>query len=470
MKKTFTFLLGMLGAFAVRAQQGTYNYYYGNLHAHSSYSDGNQDHATSGHVTPFQNFVYASGSLNFDFLGISEHNHSQAGMQLANYAKGLRQADSATVNGQFVALYGMEWGVISGGGHMLVYGVNDLIGWETGNYNVYVPKSNYQNLYKEINKRPGAFALLAHPQTGDYNNLATAAFNLVADSALVGTPMRSGPATSVNTTYLNPSTSSYESVYRTLLARGYHVGISLDHDNHKTTFGRTTPGRLVVMAPALTKADLMQALRARRFYASDDWNTQVNFTLNNEPVGSIFQGGSQANISVNVTDADNETVRSITLMKGTPGSGQNAVSVASTNSGVSALSYVDNAASGSAYYYAVIIQNDGDRIVTSPIWYTRGAVTGEKPVQEEETAFRVYPNPVGQAEVTLSYFLKEQAPVRLEVLDALGREIMVVADEEKQTAGSHAYQLQSQHFKAGVYTIRLIRNGLASYRKLIVTH
>ncbi|HSI89577.1 MAG TPA: hypothetical protein VK927_00600, partial [Adhaeribacter sp.] len=61
---------------------------------------------------PFQNYVYANGSLHFDFLGISEHNHSGAGMQKVNYKKGLRQADSATVNGQFVALYGMEWGVM----------------------------------------------------------------------------------------------------------------------------------------------------------------------------------------------------------------------------------------------------------------------------------------------------------------------------------------------------------------------
>lgn len=467
MKKTFTFLLGVLGAMAVRAQQVNYNYYYGNLHAHSSYSDGNQDQATSGHVTPFQNYVYAAASLHFDFLGISEHNHRQAGMVLENYAKGLRQADSATVNGQFVALYGMEWGVISGGGHMLVYGVNDLIGWETGNYNVYVPKSDYLGLYKQINKRPGAFALLAHPQTGDYTNLATAAFNLMADSALVGTPMRSGPASSVNTSYLNPSGSSYESVYRSLLARGYHVGISLDHDNHKTTFGRTTPGRLVIMAPALTKADIMQALRARRFYASDDWNTQVNLTLNNEPVGTIFQGRNQASISVNVTDADNETVKSITLLKGTPGNGQQAVSVASSATGVSALSYVDNAASGTAYYYAVIIQNDGDRIVTSPIWYTRSTLAGSTP-ELEETAFRVYPNPAGSGVVTVSYFLKEQAPVRLEVLDALGREIKVVTDEEKQVAGTHAFQLESSDLQPGIYTIRLINKGQASYRKLIV--
>src|SRR5688572_17140594 len=104
MRLNLTLILCLVSAILTKAQTTTYNHYYGNLHAHSSYSDGNADASTSGHTTPFQNYVYANGSLHFDFLGISEHNHSQAGMQKVNYKKGLRQADSATVNGQFVAL------------------------------------------------------------------------------------------------------------------------------------------------------------------------------------------------------------------------------------------------------------------------------------------------------------------------------------------------------------------------------
>ena len=66
------------------------------------------------------------------------------------------------------------------------------------------------------------------------------------------------------------------------------MGITLDHDNDTTTFLRTTPARLVVLAPALTPADLLDALRQRHFYASDDWNAEATFTLNNQPMGSIF--------------------------------------------------------------------------------------------------------------------------------------------------------------------------------------
>jgi hypothetical protein len=356
---------------------GSYRHYYGNLHAHSGYSDGNQDAGVSGASTPLQDYAYADASLHMDFLGISEHNHAQAGMSRPNYALGLAQADQATT-ADFVALYGMEWGVITGGGHVLVYGVNQLLGWEAGNYDIFVPRSDYRALFREVNRHPGAFATLAHPQSGDYNGLASSPFRPEADSAVVGTVLRSGPATSTNTSYTNPSSTSYESTYATLLARGYHVGISLDHDNHNTTFGRTTAGRVVVLAPSLSKNDLLAALRQRRFYASDDWNADVTFTLANQPMGSIFTAPASPSMVVSIADADAEGLLSFSLLRGVPGSGTLATVVATAPAGATALSYTDMglATGNSAYYYAIIQQADGDRIVTSPIWYTRGIGTG----------------------------------------------------------------------------------------------
>jgi hypothetical protein len=470
MKKTLTLLLAVCCWATAYAQTPTYQFYYGNLHAHSSYSDGNQDEATSHAATPAQDYSFADASLHLDFLGISEHNHAQAGMVRANYAKGLHQADSLT-NANFVALYGMEWGVISGGGHILVYGVDQLLGWEAGNFDVFVAKSDYQSLFKQINRRPGAFALFAHPQSGDYGNLAgTAAFSPRADSAVVGTPLRSGPATSTNITYSNKSTGTYESTYQRMLAKGYHVGISYDHDNHNTTFGRTTPGRLVVLAPTLTKADLLVALRNRRFFASDDWNAQVNFTVNGQPMGSILDGAGNADLSISVADADGEAVRSITLMRGVPGNGVNAVAVSTTGAGVPALTYSDTNVPNSAYYYyAIILQNDGDRIVTSPIWYSRGSVTAAATARELPP-LDVFPNPVRGGAATLSYGLTTAARVTLEVLDNLGRTVSVLAQDEAQSAGPHAYSLpvSQLNLAPGMYTVRLIQPAGTTYRKLIV--
>ncbi len=361
----------------------SYNYYFGNIHAHSSYSDGNKDSASSLMTTPLQDFNYAKASQHIDFYGISDHNHLAAGMQSpVYYHKGLADADSATTEGSFVALYGMEWGIISGGGHVIIYGYDSLIGWETNNYDVYVAKNNYTNLWKKINAKQGAFGYLAHPEVGDFGDILANPAVLQADNAIAGMAVRSGPAFSTNTTYSNPSTSNNIADYNNALKQGYHVGVGLDHDTHYSVFGRQSAGRLVVLAPALTRAAILEAFRKMRFYSSDDWNTEVNFTISNQSMGSILEKAGSPTINVTVTDPDiSETVSTITVYYGIPGSGNNPTTLNSVSNSAS-LSYTHTINNNSTYYYYLkITQGDGNTIWTSPIWYTRNdAVTNSPPV------------------------------------------------------------------------------------------
>ena len=358
----------------------TYSYYYGNLHAHSSYSDGNQDNLT---LTPADNYAYAKNSLCMDFLGISEHNHATAGMSINNWQPGLNQATAATT-ANFLALYGMEWGVISNGGHVLIYGTNQLIGWETNNYNIYVPKSNYTGtlettgitgLFRTINNLGNnAFASFAHPSFSDFNNLSNNPFNATADSAVVSSAIASGIAFSTNTTYSDPPFSyGYIDYYNKMLSKGYHIGPIMDHDSHNTNFGRSSNNRLVTVMPSLTSTNFYTAMRGRNFYATEDCDTRVNFTLNNQIMGSIFSGTNIPAISIYATDPTNSSFTpTIRLMYGVPGSNvvptQIAIVTAST------LSYTDAAlASGTTGYYFADITIAGNRTITSPIWYTKNA-------------------------------------------------------------------------------------------------
>lgn len=375
------------------AKAQTYNFYFGNIHAHSSYSDGNQDSSTSFMTKPLQDFNYAKVSQHVDFYGISEHNHYSAGMtNRLNYHRGIADANSANNDGSFVALYGMEWGVISGGGHVLVYGYDSLIGWDNNNYDVYVAKNDYASLWKKINERPGSFAYMAHPQSSDYSGLFSNTVNLSADNAIVGMAARSGPAMSTNTNYSNPSSGNYISRYNDALKRGYHVGVGLDHDTHNSVFGRQTAGRLVVLAPSLTRADILDGLRNMRFYSSDDWNLKVNYSVFNQPMGSIITYTGTPVITASVTDADvSENVASIAIYYGIPGSGTNPA-ILTTVTNTANLSYTHAIANNSTYYYYLkITQTDGDIVWTSPIWYTRNdALTNTPPV----TAFTSASNTV----------------------------------------------------------------------------
>lgn len=350
----------------------TLNYYFGNMHAHTSYSDGNKDSLVSGMTTPLQGFNYARQSSQIDFYGISEHNHYSAGMPAPiYYQKGLADANTATVDGQFVAMYGMEWGVISSGGHMLVYGFDSLCGWDFGPQEIYVPEADYSKLYSVINRKSNSFAYLAHPQYDDYNNLFSQSLNVAADKAIVGMAMRSGPAFSTNSNYSNPSSSSYVSRYNDALKRGYHVGPGIDHDTHNSVFGRQSAARLVVLAPLLNRAEIYNAFRQRRFYASDDWNVEVNFTIQNQPMGSVITNAGNPSLSLSMNDPDGENVSSITVFSGVSGSGNAPTQLTVINS-TSSFNYTHAAATNVTYYYYLyIVQADGDKIWTAPIWYTR---------------------------------------------------------------------------------------------------
>jgi len=376
-------LFFLISITAIHAQ--TYNYYFGNIHAHSAYSDGNKDSATFLLTKPIQDFMYAKASQHIDFYGISEHNHLQAGMaHPADYHRGLADADSANVDGSFVALYGMEWGVISGGGHVIIYGYDSLMGWDSNDYDVFVSKIDYAGLWKKINEKQGSFAYLAHPQSTDYSNLFSNNLSLEADNAIIGMAARSGPAFSTNSTYSNPDAGTYISRYNDALKKGYHLGIGLDHDTHYTVFGRQTPGRLVVLATSLTRANILSAFRKMRFYSSDDWNVKVNFNISNQPMGSIFSHVGSPIITATVTDPDmSETVASIVIYYGIPGSGT-APTILNTVSNSSAISYTHTIANNSTYYYYLkITQADGDVIWTSPIWYTRNdAITNNPPIAD----------------------------------------------------------------------------------------
>ncbi len=353
------------------------SYYFGNLHSHSSYSDGNSDNTAK---IPSDDYAFAKNAMCLDFLGVSEHNHAGAGMQLASWAPGITQAAAATTS-TFIALHGQEWGVIGiqgtagdHAGHVIVYGLDSLAGWETGNYQIYVPKSTYLGtggLFDIINRHGNnAFASLAHPDNYDFNNILNSTYDVKADDAIVGTAIESGPAFSVDTTYTNPAAIGYFAFYKNMLAKGYHLGPTIDHDNHNLTFGKTAKTRLAIMATSLSEANILDAMRKMRFYATEDCNARISFTINtNYPMGSIITKAGSPVIAV--TTITTNAVTSIKLMYGVPGSGSSPTTLTSTTS--SSLNYTHTALANLAtgYYFIDITESNGNRVITAPIWYTR---------------------------------------------------------------------------------------------------
>lgn len=351
----------------------SYTTYFGNLHSHSDYSDGDMDNVCNGAGSPDCCYTIGNTANYFDFMGISDHNHNEGPiMTPALYASGIAEASTFnSVNPGFAALYGMEWGTISTGGHVAIYGVNQLVGWNSGNYNIFVAKGDYNGLFNVINNTPGAFGTLCHPNNTDFGNLLGSAYNAAYDNAIVGVALKNGPYASTNTSYSDPATSTNVTYWNSLLGKGYHLGPTMDLDNHNSnTMGKSSQARTAVLAPSLSVGNVMEAMLNMRFYATEDYNLGVTYNINGIfPLGSIVTQTVDPTLNVTTSDGNGETITQIRIYYGVPGS--NAAPTILTTVAASSLSYTHVFASGTYYYYAEITQADGQKAWTSPIWYTK---------------------------------------------------------------------------------------------------
>ena len=105
---------------------------------------------------------------------------------------------------------------------------------------------------------------------------------------------------------------------------------------------------------------------------------------------------------------------------------------------------------------------------TRGVWRTTAAVVaGEaSPAEAPEIGVSVRPNPAsGRVEVVLS--LAEAGPVRVVVVDALGREVAVVLDGAAG-AGETVAPVETGAWPAGVYVVRVVAGARTASARLVV--
>jgi hypothetical protein len=397
-----------------------YNFYYGSTHSHSNYSDGGQPTTNcssgnaygSGTSDPAAVFNFAHNTAGLDYWIVNEHNHliddalgagkTEAAVK-ARYQNGLSAAASATVNGSFVGLYGMEWGVLTNAdqGHVTVIDSPKLFGWETCStctgatpectpgtncyFDVYTPKRfAYLTMYQRSVENPspaGALGIFCHPDATHFDGFA---FNANADAAMQGIAVRSGLAfnTATNCSAANIASTDYSPRWNSALAKGFHLAPTADHDAHCNNFGTGLPTRTVYLirnnlSPVLTKGNLEQAHKARHFFASEDANAQIVFATSDGAhlMGDIFSAGSSVTLRGAVYDPNGEGVSRIELWRGQIGAAAPTAAY-KTFTSVSSFSSTESAASGTQFfYYMKAVQADGNSIWSAPMWITYGGST-----------------------------------------------------------------------------------------------
>jgi hypothetical protein len=403
--------------------------YYGNLHSHTGYSDGE--------LTPTDAWNYARNDAPtpLDFLAVTEHNHAGLGMTLSRYAQGAAEAAAANDDGNFVAIWGSEWGVISTGGHVNVFEAPVLFGWEAGNYDVFVAEGDYTGLYQRVYENPPAsyppLAEWCHPNSGDFNNYAVTA----AGKAVVHLfSMISGPPFSTSTDESEAgSTTGNEILFQDALRTGYRVSPAGDQDNHHQTWGSCTPTRTVVQASGLTKSQIMGALALGRNYGSQDHNTEVQFSADGHAMGSAWTSAEGIRIAAKVIDPDlGETVTQIDLLRGVTGV-SNAALVASSsgNADFAWREHTIFTPGTEVHYYLRIRMSNSATLWTGPVYvtYDPAAVTavGDPPARGE-IEMAVGPNPT-YGRVAASFSLPNAVRnADLAIFDASGRRVKTLLD------------------------------------------
>ncbi|MFH7042617.1 CehA/McbA family metallohydrolase [Paucibacter sp. JuS9] len=367
-----------------------YTIYYGTFHGQTNDSDGGGAIATcssslpaqSGEFGPDAAFPYAKNA-GLDFLANTDHNHyfdgstgtntsASSSVAKARYQNGLTIAANYTAaTPGFLALYGMEWGVISNGGHLNIFNSNELFSWEyNGSGELfgdrYTSKTDYAALYTTM-RTQGLVGQFNHPDsTGQFVvNGVDLGYTADGDEVMVMAEIMNTSAFSSNTTETETSRSLYEGSYKKLLERGFHVAPATNQDNHCANWGLSYTNRTAVLIPngtALTKASMVEALRARRVFATMDKNSQVVLSANGHIMGERFDNIGPLNLNVGYANPNGRTVALTEIYEGVPGR-NGTVSLLSNSPAVSITPSM-----GKHFYYAKLTQDDGKVLWSAPLW------------------------------------------------------------------------------------------------------
>lgn len=345
-------------SFAERAND-SYTPYFGQIHSHTNYSDG------AG--SPRDAFEHASEKVdNLDFLAITDHSNYfdndtscsiTDGSASTEWQEGHKLADEYTTD-KFVGLMGYEmtW---SGGapGHMNTFNTSGFLSRNDAGYGN-GSSASLVNYYAALKTVPDSISQFNHPGStfGDFYDFGY--YDKEIDQLITTVEVGNGEGAIRSSGYF----PSYE-YYTRALDKGWHVAPTNNQDNHKGFWGDANTARTVILADSLTRDNIYDALRNMRAYSTEDNNLSINYTLNDEVMGTILdETPDEVNITVSLKDADNEAIGKVEVI---------------VNGGLSIASETITSNEGTvnfklkpdySYYYIRVTQPDKDIAVTAPVW------------------------------------------------------------------------------------------------------
>jgi hypothetical protein len=319
-----------------------YHCYFGNTHAHTAYSDGKG--------TPADHYGMAKAA-GYDFYAITNHALAKyKAFTAQSYEDTKSDADKFT-DATFVAIVGFEFSENDGPGG-------------TGHLNALNTAGYLDATGKDVNL-PVFYDWLATKQT----TTVAASFNHPSPNTYNSydylTPARRDAVSMYEV--INSGKPHYEG-YIAALEKGWHVAPIAAEDGHGT--GRIKDSyRTGVLAPSLTREDIMQAMRARRVYCTWDGNLHLTFSANGYMMGSTLTSPASLDFRVSVSDPDigdaGDCITKIEIV------GDKGAVVATKDFSAYAVTWQTTCDPKCKYYFVKVYtadKTDGPTAYSAPVW------------------------------------------------------------------------------------------------------
>ena len=452
--KTWSFTIG----------EATFQRYFGQLHSHTQYSDG------AGSLESALAYIKAlPDSANVDFVAFTDHsnyfdsknnpnveaalydtslvNDSDPSHSWATY-KNTVAAFNAANAGKKVAIAGFEMTWSGGPGHINTFNTPGIVSRNNTTLNNKTKDAGLQAYYKLLSQTEGANSIsqFNHPGTTFGNFIDFGYWDAVVDTRMYMVEVGNGEGQIGAGGYY----PSYEQ-YIMALDKGWHVAPTNNQDNHKGRWGDANDARDVILTDDFTEDGIYEALRARRMYATEDKNLELDYTVNGNMMGSIIDVPEKLNFEISFNDPDRtDSIAKVELV---------------VNSGKVAYTW-DSAADltkGSVsvelapeytYYFVRVTEGDGDLAVTAPVWVGESLKLGiskaecgtSTPVTDEELT------------ITTTFFNSEAKPATIKSITyAIGSETIGTDTTGYTLAASSTQDVEFKYTptKARIMTVRI---------------
>lgn len=452
--KTWSFTIG----------EATFQRYFGQLHSHTQYSDG------AGSLDSALAYVKAlPDNANVDFVAFTDHSNyfdskNNPNVEAALYDTSLVKdsdpshswatykntvaAFNAANAGKKVAIAGFEMTWSGGPGHINTFNTPGIVSRNNTTLNNKTKDAGLQAYYKLLSQTEGVDSIsqFNHPGTTFGNFIDFGYWDAVVDTRMYMVEVGNGEGQIGAGGYY----PSYEQ-YIMALDKGWHVAPTNNQDNHKGRWGNANDARDVILTDDFTEDGIYAALRARRMYATEDKNLDLDYTVNGSMMGSIIDVPEKLNFEISFNDPDRtDSIAKVELV---------------VNSGKVAYTWDSAAdlAKGSVsvelapeytYYFVRVTEGDGDLAVTAPVWVGESLKLG---ISKAECGTST---PVTNEELTITttFFNSEAKPATIKSITyAIGGETIGTDTTGYTLAASSTQDVEFKYTptKARIMTVRI---------------